>query len=115
MPFTLLGIVILLAWPAYAVAGIILYGFGNGLRAIVRGVLPLAIFPASLYATLMGRLARPSLIAQAVTPILSGLALGLLGSHATFALLAALAGLNVVLSLLLYHYVPRPRVPASQP
>lgn len=61
--FTLLGIVILLAWPAYAVAGIILYGFGNGLRAIVRGVLPLAIFPASLYATLMGRLARPSLIA----------------------------------------------------
>lgn len=113
--FTLLGIVILLAWPAYAVAGIILYGFGNGLRAIVRGVLPLAIFPASLYATLMGRLARPSLIAQAVTPILSGLALGLLGSHATFAMLAALAGLNVVLSLLLYRYVPRPRVPASQP
>lgn len=113
--FTLLGIVILLAWPTYALAGIILYGFGNGLRAIVRGVLPLTIFPASLYATLMGRLARPSLIAQAVTPILSGIALGLLGSHTTFALLAVLAGLNVILSLLLYRYVHKSSVSAPQP
>ena len=42
------------------------YGAGIRLESIARGTLPLALFGASGYATLMGRLAMPSLLAQAL-------------------------------------------------
>lgn len=41
------------------------YGAGIGLESIARGTLPLAMFGSSGYAKLMGRLAMPSLIAEA--------------------------------------------------
>ena len=53
--------------PIVAVA-LVFYGAGIGLESIARGTLPLALFGASGYATLMGRLAMPSLLAQAASP-----------------------------------------------
>ena len=41
------------------------YGAGIGLESIARGTLPLALFGPTGYSTLMGRLAMPSLVAQA--------------------------------------------------
>src|SRR3569833_3353419 len=45
-----------------------LYGAGIGLESIARATLPLALFGAANYAPIMGRLAMPSLIAQAAAP-----------------------------------------------
>jgi hypothetical protein len=47
---------------------IVVYGAGVGVSYIVRGTLPLALFGPIGYATLMGKLALPSLVAQALAP-----------------------------------------------
>ena len=45
-----------------------LYGAGIGLESIARGTLPLAVFGPARYPVIMGRIAMPSLIAQAAAP-----------------------------------------------
>ena len=52
---------------------ILIYGGGYGIMWIARGTLPLALFGPERYATLMGRLAFPSLIVQALAPSLGAL------------------------------------------
>ena len=52
--------------PIMAVA-LALYGAGIGIESIARGTLPLALFGATGYATVIGRLAMPSLLAQAAS------------------------------------------------
>ncbi|MGH8315704.1 MAG: MFS transporter, partial [Steroidobacterales bacterium] len=47
---------------------LVCYGAGVGLESIARATLPLALLGAANYAPIMGRLARPSLIAMAATP-----------------------------------------------
>ena len=80
--------------PAVSVA-LVLYGAGIGLESIARGTLPLALFGATGYAALMGRLAMPSLIAQAAAPLLGALAIELSGTGGTLAILSLLALLNL--------------------
>ena len=46
------------------------YGMSNGILTINRGTLPMHVFGPVGYATLLGRLALPSLIAQALIPTL---------------------------------------------
>lgn len=48
----------------------IAYGMSNGVLSITMGVLPMILFGSKGYATLLGKLALPMLIAQAATPIL---------------------------------------------
>ena len=55
------------AFPILALT-ILIYGGGYGIMWIARGTLPLALFGPERYATLMGRLAFPSLIVQALAP-----------------------------------------------
>ena len=63
-----IGLVLLLAaFPILALA-IVIYAGGYGIMWIARGTLPLALFGPDRYATLMGRLAFPSLIVQALAP-----------------------------------------------
>lgn len=55
------GVVLLfLGFPTLALA---LYGAGNGIGSIAKGTLPLALFGPEGYASLIGRLAMPSLLA----------------------------------------------------
>ncbi len=84
--------------PAIA---LIAYGAGNGVWSIARGALPLALYGPTGYATLMGRLATPSLIAQALAPTLGGLLVADLGAAAMlFAItLASVANLVAIASL----------------
>jgi hypothetical protein len=92
----------LLFGAASAVAvGLIVYGAGNGLTSIARGTVPLALFGAEGYATLMGWLGRPLLIAFAVTPSLVALVLDRCGPAWTLAALAAVAAANLVLGIAL--------------
>jgi predicted MFS family arabinose efflux permease len=79
-------------------AALAFYGAGIGLESIARGTLPLALFGASGYATLMGRLAMPSLLAQAAAPWLGALLFARVGPHGTLGVLASVALLNVGLA-----------------
>jgi hypothetical protein len=81
------------------------YGAGIGLESIARGTLPLALFGASGYATLMGRLAMPSLLAQAAAPWIGAVLLERLGAHGTLAVVAGLALVNVALTVRLGRMV----------
>jgi hypothetical protein len=64
------GLGLLVAAPGVAPACIILYGMGSGIRSIVRGTAPLAMFGREGYAVLMWRLALPTLLATAAAPML---------------------------------------------
>jgi MFS family permease len=47
----------------------IMYGMANGLMTIARGTVPLALFGASGYGRLVGRIGGPFLVVQAVAPV----------------------------------------------
>jgi len=52
-----------------ALAFALLYGFSNGVMTIVRGSVPAELFGRRAFGTLLGRLARPQLIARAGAPV----------------------------------------------
>jgi len=81
--------------PIISVA-LMLYGAGIGLESIARGTLPLAMFGPDGYAALMGKLALPSLIAQAAAPSIGAVLIETLGSSGTLGTLAITALLNLL-------------------
>jgi MFS family permease len=96
--FTALGVGALFANLPIVPLALICYGAGIGLESIARGTLPLALFGSEGYATLMGRLAMPSLIAQAAAPSVGALLIERAGSSAALGALAGAAVLNVALA-----------------
>jgi predicted MFS family arabinose efflux permease len=93
----LIGLVLLLGrFPAIVLA-ILLYGGGYGIMWIARGTLPLSLFGPARYASLMGRLAFPSLIVQALSPAAGAWLIERSGADATMAVLTGFAALNVAL------------------
>lgn len=95
------GIFLLWTGSPFLAIGLMLYGGGIGLESIARGALPLALFGPKGYGARMGRLAMPSLVAQAVAPFLGALLLQAGGAQLTLIVLVALAASNVALVLLL--------------
>ncbi|MFJ4394418.1 MFS transporter [Pseudomonas sp. NPDC089396] len=91
------GMLLVAIAPGATALGLLLYGLGNGLRAIVRGLLPLSLMPASQYVTLMGKMSRPSLIGQALTPLVGGYLMQHFGAYGVLVALCGLASLNVIL------------------
>jgi len=109
-----LGLLLLLAGDAAVVAGaLLIFGLGNGVRGIVKGTLPLVLFGAEGYATLVGRLALPTLVAQAAGPYLGALTLDRWGVTPTLIAVAALAFLNLALAYALRAAVPAPTLRAE--
>ena len=104
---TAAGLALVFAAPAFAAAGILLYGTGAGLRSIARGSVPLAIFGRDGYATLLGRLAMPALIAQSAAPALGAALLNLSGPAGTLLAMVALAALNLASVLPLLKHARR--------
>jgi hypothetical protein len=86
--------------------GVVLYGGGIGIAWVARGTLPLALFGSRDYATLMGRLALPSLIAQAVSPSLGAILLGAYGVGATLIVLFTVGILTVAAAIWLKIATP---------
>ncbi len=86
-----------LLWLPMLAAAIVIYAGGYGVMWIARGTVPLALFGPDGFASLMGRLAFPSLIAQALAPSAGALLIEHSGPIATLQVLGALALLNVVL------------------
>ena len=101
---TALGLALLFGAPAIAAAGILLYGSGAGLRSIARGSVPLALFGRDGYATLIGRLAMPALIAQSAAPAIGALLLMWTGPNGTLIAMVLLSALNLATAIpLLKH------------
>ena len=91
--------------PAVGLA-LVLYGAGNGIYSIARGTVPLALFGPVRYPVLVGRLARPVLIAQAVAPSLGAVALTYGGADAAYGVLVALALANLGMAIALWGARP---------
>jgi MFS family permease len=93
----LTGLALLLAGIPFLALIVLIYGGGYGIMWIARGTLPLALFGPERYATLMGRLAFPSLIVQALAPSAAAFLIEQRGVDATMATLTAFAAINVCL------------------
>ena len=91
----------------FLAAPLVFYGAGIGLESIARGTLPLALFAGAGYAELMGRLALPSLIAQAAAPSIGAALLYSYGASGTLAVLACVAAVNFLFVLALFMKLTR--------
>ena len=98
----LIGLGLLLTGLPLLALTVLIYGGGYGIMWIARGTLPLALFGPERYATLMGRLAFPSLIVQALAPSAAAFLIEQRGADATMATLTAFAALNVCLISVLW-------------
>lgn len=74
--------VLLMAGPVAAPLFAILHGAGNGILTIAKGTLPLVLFGVQGYGARQGWLMLPARIAQALAPLLFGLALDAWGANA---------------------------------
>ncbi|HEY0223998.1 MAG TPA: MFS transporter [Pseudolabrys sp.] len=97
--------VLLFAFVMMAVLGIsapvaaafaLLFGGANGLVTITRGALPLALFGASGYGRLMGRLAGPFLLMQAAAPLVMAFVVERASDAGALALAGAFATAGLV-------------------
>lgn len=85
-----------LAWLAganFAVALVCLmaYGVANGLKAVLRATLPLALFGRAQFGTVMGRLALPQGIVSAAAPPVVAAVMANFGAPGVLALCTAIA------------------------
>ena len=92
---------------------LVFYGAGIGLESIARGTLPLALFGGQNYAAVMGRLAMPSLIAQAAAPSIGAALLVAFGAGGTLATLVAAASVNFILAVTMFVGLKRSGMTSS--
>jgi MFS family permease len=90
---------------AGAVVFALLYGFGSGLRSIVMGTLPLALFGSGGYGTRLGIIALPRQILAALAPFALAGMIAYTGPRTALAILtaAALLGLACFVEIARVH------------
>jgi hypothetical protein len=96
------GLALLLAALPILSVAVVIYAAGYGIMWIARGTLPLALFGPARYASLMGRLALPSLIVQALAPSAGALVVEHSGAIAAVTMLTGFAVANTVLVAVLW-------------
>jgi MFS family permease len=79
-----------------AAAFALMFGGANGLVTITRGAVPLALFGASGYGLLMGRLAAPFLLVQAAAPLVMAFVVDRASDFAALALACSFAAAALV-------------------
>jgi MFS family permease len=92
--------------PIVALA-LVLYGAGIGLESIARGTLPLALFGPDRYPVVMGRIAMPSLVAQAAAPSIGAALLQTGGPDGALRIFVGAAICNVLLAASLFPMLPK--------
>lgn len=107
------GLALVTYVPAATLVGLVLFGAGNGVRAIVKSTLPMMLVSGDAYARLSNRLARPMFIAQAATPIACGLLVSRCGPEFTLRVLSALALVAMFAALALAVLIRR-RAPSRR-
>lgn len=93
------GVLVLTHNIQLASVAVVIYAMGAGVSYVVRGTLPLVMFGSDGYPTVMGRLAAPSLIAQALAPWIAALVMERSGA---VALLYGLVGLAILNALAIF-------------
>jgi hypothetical protein len=98
-------------WAGFRVvsAALIFYGAGIGIESIARATVPLAVFGHARYAAIMGRIAMPSLIAQAAAPSLGAILMERFGVGVTLAALFTASSINVAIVIALFWLLARQR------
>ncbi len=86
-----------------AVVFAIMFGVANGLITIARGAVPLALFGATGYGSIVGRIAGPSLIVTAVAPVV----IAFIAERASDPVALAVAAAFSVVSLICFLLVRR--------
>lgn len=104
---TAAGLLILAFLPDLVAWGLVLYGAGNGLRAIVRSTLPLAIVPLKDYAIISSKMAAPVFFSQALTPLACGYLLALVGAETTMSVLAVMSAIALGMGVWLMRLINR--------
>jgi predicted MFS family arabinose efflux permease len=96
-------------WVSFPILALplVFYGAGIGLESIARGTLPLVLFPGLEYAVTMGRLAMPSLIAQAAAPSIGAFLFSTGGANGVLSAVTAVAGVNFTLAIVIYVMLRR--------
>jgi len=88
-----------------AMAFAVMFGAANGLITITRGAVPLALFGAVGYGRLLGRIAKPFQIMQALAPVVLAFVVERVSDAAGLTLAAAFT----VLALCCMAAIRRPR------
>ncbi|MCB8882926.1 MFS transporter [Acidisoma cellulosilytica] len=98
-----------LLWMGFPIvaAALVFYGAGIGIESIARGTLPLAVFGEHRYPSIVGRIAMPSLVMQAASPLLGSILIERLGADGALGVLFAVALTNVLLVIILVRMVSR--------
>jgi hypothetical protein len=94
-----------------------LYGAGIGLESIARGTLPLAVFGPERYPVVMGRIAMPSLIAQAAAPSIGTALIETGGVNGAMRVFVSSAAVNLMLAaglFLMLRSASRARLPRER-
>ena len=85
------------------------YGVANGLKAVLRATLPLAIFGRAQFGTVMGRLALPQGIVSAAAPPVLAAVMANFGAEGVLALCTAIAAVALAATVALARTSPRIR------
>ena len=78
-----------------------MFGGANGLVTITRGAVPLALFGASGYGRLIGRLAGPFLLMQSAAPLVMAFVVERASDPAALALAAGFAAVALACFILI--------------
>lgn len=108
-----LGLGLLASHAPVVTLALVFYGAGIGLESIARATVPLSIFGARDYAPIMGKLAMPSLFAQAAAPAIGALLIQAFGIDAALGAVVGAALVNVALALTLLSMTSGLRVRAA--
>ena len=92
-----IGLVLLSFHLRVIALGLVFFGAGMGIMSIARGTVPLVVFGAPGYAALMGQLAAPNSLAQAISPLLGAMILEFGGATEVLFSLCGVALANVML------------------
>lgn len=93
---------------------LVFYGAGIGLESIARATVPLSIFGPKDYAPIMGKLAMPSLMAQAAAPSIGAILIERFDVDTALAIIVVAAFANVVLAFALLTFTVEARRQAPQ-
>jgi MFS family permease len=101
----LLAAFALIAWlglsASTAAAFMVLFGMANGLVTIARGTVPLTLFGAVGFGALIGRIAGPGLVMQAMAPLVLAFVIERTSDPAALAMVASLALVSFVCLVIL--------------
>ena len=81
---------------AAAAAFAVMFGMANGLLTIARGAVPLTLFGAAGYGHLMGRIAGPFLVMQAIAPLVLAFVAERASDPAVLGVVAGFAALSFI-------------------